>query len=191
MHISRLCDLQLDARALRAGVLDELRRVVEFDAYVWVLTDPQTCVGTDPLADVPCLDELPRLIELKYLTRANRWTSLQRNQVAFLDWDTCGDLSRSLMWRELLAKYDVGDVASTVFRDRFGCWAFLDLWRIGRREPFAAAEAQLLGAVAREVTSALRRAQAATFTARRPHALRHTGRRATAEPDTRRAGTNT
>jgi hypothetical protein len=31
-------------------------------------------VGSAPLADVPCLHELPRLIRLKYLT--NRWTTL-------------------------------------------------------------------------------------------------------------------
>ena len=46
---------------------------------------------------------------------------------------TDGDLSRSLLWRELLSGYGVSDVASVVFRDRHGCWAFLELWRTGGR----------------------------------------------------------
>ena len=33
-------------------------------------------VGSAPLADVPCMPELPRLIRLKYLTPLNRWTGL-------------------------------------------------------------------------------------------------------------------
>ena len=36
--------------------------MVKFDAYAWLLTDPETEVGSAPLADVPCLPELPRLI---------------------------------------------------------------------------------------------------------------------------------
>ena len=42
---------------------------------------------------------------------------------------TAGDLSLSLLWRDLLSGYGVMDVASLVFRDSFGCWGFLDLWR--------------------------------------------------------------
>jgi hypothetical protein len=33
----------------------------------------------------------------------------------------------------LLSDYNVSDIASIVFKDRFGCWGFLDLWRIGGR----------------------------------------------------------
>ena len=32
--------------------------------------------GSAPLADVPCLSELPRLVRLRYLTALNRWTTL-------------------------------------------------------------------------------------------------------------------
>lgn len=93
--VGRVCAQQTDTRVLQLRVLDEIRRFVAFDAFAFVVTDPVTSVGTSPLADVPCLPELPRLIRLKYLTTLNRWTSL-------------------------------ADVASAVFRDRFGCWAFLD-----------------------------------------------------------------
>jgi hypothetical protein len=75
-RILQICHSDADARALRLETLTVIRRVVGFDAYAWLLTDPETSVGSSPLADVPCLPELPRLIRLKYLTTVNRWTSL-------------------------------------------------------------------------------------------------------------------
>jgi DNA-binding NarL/FixJ family response regulator len=143
-------------------LLEELRRAVPFDAYAWLLTDPETEVGASPVADVPSLADLPRLIRLKYETDVNRWTHLQR-PTALLSKVTEGDLARSLIWRELLDAYGVVDVASTVFRDKFGCWAFLDLWRIGKTPPFHEEEANFLEAVASQITSAIRRVTAETF----------------------------
>lgn len=133
-----------------------------FDAYSWLLTDPETEVGSAPLADVPCLPELPRLIRLKYLTAVNRWTHLE-SAVALLSVATANQLDRSLVWREMLAGYGVNDVASMVFRDRFGCWAFLELWRTGSGSPFTGDEVAFLTAIAAPVTAALRRCQANTF----------------------------
>lgn len=156
-----------ESRALRAALLEEIGRTVAFDAYAWLLTDPETCVGSDPLAQVPCLPELPRLIRLKYTTGTNRWTSLG-SPVGRLDAGTGGHLDRSLLWRELLSEYSVTDVASVVFADRFGCWGFLDLWRIGAGGPFSDADAAYLAAIAPAVTSMLRRCQAATFGASSP-----------------------
>ena len=117
----RICDSASDARTLRLQLVAEIRQVVGFEAYAWLLTDTETSVGSSPLADVPCLSELPRLIRLKYLTEVNRWTTLSAASVALLREATGGDLSRSLLWRELLRRYGIGDVASSVFRDRFGC----------------------------------------------------------------------
>ena len=64
-RVLRLCSSGADARTLRLELLAEIRRAVGFDAYAWLLTDPETSVGSAPLADVPCLPELPRLIRLK------------------------------------------------------------------------------------------------------------------------------
>jgi DNA-binding NarL/FixJ family response regulator len=160
--IVRLCTATADERSLRLAVLDEIRRVVPFDAYAWLLTDPETEVGCAPLADVPCLPELPRLIRLKYLTPINRWTDLNA-PVGLLQAATEGQPERSLVWRELLDRHAVTDVASLVFRCRHGCWGFLDLWRIGAGGKFSAADAGFLTAVAKPVTEALRRCQAETF----------------------------
>lgn len=85
------------------------------------MTDPETSVGSSPLADVPCLAELPALIGLKYRTRVNRWTRFETGRVRTLLDATAGDPSRSAVWRDLLAVHDVVDVASSVFRDRYGC----------------------------------------------------------------------
>jgi DNA-binding NarL/FixJ family response regulator len=153
----RICARHDDARGLRLALLEELRATVAFDAYSWLLTDPETEVGCAPLADVPCLPDLPRLIRLKYLTPANRWTALD-GPVAVLH----SRREESLVWRDMLAGYGVEDVASVVFRDRFGCWAFLELWRIDR-PPFAEREVDFLRSIAAPVTDALRRCQARTF----------------------------
>ena len=160
-RIERICAVGGDATELRLRLLEELRRAIGFDAYAFLLTDPETSVGAAPLADVPCLPELPRLIRLKYLTAVNRWTNL--SDVGLLRQATGGSPERSLLWRELLHRYDIGDVASAVFRDRYGCWGFLDLWRAGAVAEFTPDHARYLAAVTGPVTSALRRAQAATF----------------------------
>src|ERR1700759_3699011 len=163
-QILQLFEGDADARTLRLEVLAVLRRVIGFDAYVWLVTDPETAVGSAPLADVPCLPELPRLIRLKYLTTVNRWTSMI-TPVASLHQATGGDLARSLIWRDLLCRYQVGDIATSVYRDRFGCWAFLDLWRMQKASPFAAAELEFLHGIAGPVTTALRHSQATAFAA--------------------------
>lgn len=168
-RIERICAATTDARALRLEVLAGIRRTIGFDAYAWLLTDPETCVGAAPLADVPCLPELPRLIRLKYLTATNRWTALPTGGAATLVSATAGDLARSRLWRELLSTYGVTDVASTVFRDPYGCWGFLDLWRIGGAA-FTAGQAAWLAEVVPVITTALRRSQAATFAASAPAA---------------------
>ncbi len=162
-RIGRICaSTTVDAVSLRFAVLEEIRRFVAFDAYAWLLTDPDTEVGSAPLADVPCLPELPRLIRLKYLTTVNRWTRLD-TAVGLLSVSTEGRLDRSLVWREMLADYAVSDVASLVFRCRYGCWGFLDLWRCGSGAGFSASEAALLASLAKPVTEALRRCAANTF----------------------------
>ena len=160
-RITRICQGTADARVLRLELLAVIRRAVGFDACAWLLTDPETSVGSSPLADVPCLPVLPQLIRLKYLTAINRWTSLPCGAMS-LSGAVGGDLSRSLMWRELLHSYQVTDIASSVYRDRFGCWGFLDLWRI-QAPPFCDADTKFLSGIAGTVTAALRRSQARTF----------------------------
>src|SRR5690348_5683428 len=133
-------------RDLRREVLAVLRGVLDFAAYVWLLTDPATEVGTAPLAEVPCVAELPALIKAKYAAPVNRWTALRRHASpsGLLSQAAGDDLAGSRAWRELIGRYRIGDVASVVFADHYGCWGFLDLWREDTQGPFRAADAEFL-----------------------------------------------
>lgn len=162
-RITRICaTVAPDDRSLRLAILNEIRPVIAFDAFVWLLTDPQTEVGSSPLADVPCLPELPRLIMLKYLTPFNRWTRL-KGPVALMYEGSGARLERSLVWSSLLSRYGVKDVATVVFRSRQGCWGFLDLWRISPSEPFTESDAGFLTSIAKCVTEALQVSRSDTF----------------------------
>ena len=160
-RIERVCSSGLDERAMRSEVLREISRVIDFDSYVWLLTDPTPPVGSSPLADVPCLPRLPELIRLKYLTTSNRWTMLigRNPPVGLLH----PDPSRSRMWRELLRDFDVIDIASVAFADRYGCWGFLDLWVNRCGQPFDSAAASFLADIAPPMCAAIRSRRAATF----------------------------
>jgi hypothetical protein len=68
----------------------------------------------------------------------------------------------------LLARHGVHDAASVVFADRFGCWAFLELWRTHTVGRFSREEAHFLADLTPPLTLALRRLQANTFIARAP-----------------------
>ncbi|CUR59651.1 putative LuxR family transcriptional regulator [metagenome] len=163
-----------DDRALRVAVLEAISAIVPFDAYAFLLTDPATSVGCSPVADVPDLARLPELIRLKYLTPVNRWTSLPANGCAGLHTTTGGRLEQSLLWREHLAGEGITDVASIVFRDRFGWWGFLDLWRAGG--VFLDEELAVLADARATVTTHLRRAQATAFaTSHAAYAVRGPG----------------
>jgi len=164
-RVERICVAESDAKTLRFRVLEEIRQVVAFDFYVWLLTDPRTAVGCAPLADVPSLPDLPRLVKFKYLTDVNRWTRLAVDGpvARSLTDGTGGDLGAAPVWREVLCRYGIRDVASVVFDDRFGCWAFLDLWRDQTAVLFDESDCDFLAAVAPRLTQALRRCQATTF----------------------------
>jgi len=164
-RIERLCREPLTAKALREAALEVLHRAMGFDAHVWLLTDPVTAVGTSPLAAVPMMpwSQLPELGRHRYLTTVNRWPELRRSPTpaASLLAATGGDPSRSTLWRESLHGLGVTDVGSVVFADRFGTWAWLDLWRCGGT--FSAEEVALLERLSAPLTEGLRFAQSRTF----------------------------
>lgn len=161
-----------DDRVARAYMVDSIRRRVSFDYYAFLLTDPVTTVGCSPVAAVPDVAALPDLIRLKYLTAINRWTGLPAIGCATLQHATAGRPERSLVWREQLAGHGVVDVLSVVFVDRYGCWGFLDLWRLATH--FTEHEVAALAMARAAITSRLRALQAASFTSAEP-ALRRRG----------------
>lgn len=142
-----------DDRSLRRNVVDHVRRTVPFEAFAWLLTDPETTVGTAPLAEVPCLDRLPLAAALRY-TSGRRWTAGPAG-VPYRPVIPGSELAR------FTADYGVYDLISIAFADRYGWWGFLDLWREGRQ--FSAQDCELIGLLTEPVTTALRKARAATF----------------------------
>lgn len=134
-----------------------MRPEVDFDAHVWLLTDPTTTVGTSPLADVPSLRALPETIRLKYLCPENRWTALESPRAVSL----AAAGGEAGAWQGFLDRYAVRDVASVVLSDHQGCWGFLDLWREGA--VFSPRELDLLTECLAPVAEALRCREAAQF----------------------------
>lgn len=117
------------------------------------------------MAQGPFTADVPYLIRLKYTCPVNRWTRLANEgiAVATLLQATGGDRSRSSMWRDILSAYGVRDVASAVFADAYGSWAWLDLWRDGSDREFSSDEINFLAAVAPAITRALRAARSRQF----------------------------
>ena len=165
----RCRDYDGDERSLRIALVEDLRRRVPFSSHVWALVDPETNVATAPLATVPdrFMVQLPGVVRRRYLTTVNRWDRMDI-PVASLHQATDGNLAESLLHREVLGPEGIGDIASIVFRDRFGIWAFLELWRLEADAPFTDSELEILGEDVATITGALRRCQARTFDGRPP-----------------------
>jgi DNA-binding CsgD family transcriptional regulator len=153
-----------DERELRVALVEALRAQVPFSFHVWLLVDPETEVGTAPLATLPeaLAAELPTVIRTRYATALNRW-DMMATSVVSLDRATDGRREKSRLHRELLGPHGVGDVASIAFRDPHGCWGFLDLWRMADDPCFSDRELGALADDADSITLALRRCQARSF----------------------------
>jgi len=152
-----------DERELRMALLEDLRALVRFDFHVWLLVDPETEVGTAPLATVPepLVTNLPTAIRCRYLTELNRWDTMA--SIESLDRATGDHRELSLFHREVLEPSGVGDVASVCFRDVFGCWGFLELWRAADKPRFSDGEPDALADNVAPITTALRGCQARSF----------------------------
>jgi DNA-binding CsgD family transcriptional regulator len=163
--VARRCrDHVGDERSLRIALIEDLRARVPFVAHVWALTDPETEVAIAPFAIVPdqVMTHLPGIVRHRYLTPSNRWDTMGA-AVESLHRATAGDLSQNLLHREFLGRHGIGDVASIVFRDRFGCWGFLELWRSVDDPPFTDTDLAILADDVPAITDALRRCQARSF----------------------------
>ena len=152
---------QPDDRALRRGMVEALRPLVPFGPFAFLVTDPETGVGVSPLAEIPDLTVLPRLVRARYLTRLLRWTDLPSQGALTLAGATGGRPELSEVWVAVQRDAGVTDVLCAVLRDRFGTWGFLDLWRTG-----GAFTDEEVGSVVEALplaTSALRASLARTF----------------------------
>ena len=114
-------------------------------------------MGVSSLLHLPGFDRprLPMLLCAKYSTMLNRWTALHTGECASAVDASGGKPSRSALWRSAATQVPVVDIASTVLRDRYGCWGFLDLWRCDGR-PFSAQERAFVAKLTPSLTLAHR-----------------------------------
>lgn len=160
-RIEALASCGMNERDLRIAILDVIKTVVSFEHHVWLLTDPSSCVGCLPLADVPDLREIPTLVRLRYLHAENRWSDPASPTVSTLALTAVDGAPRS-PWREHLAAHLVSDVLTMLLRDQFGCWGFVDLWRVDGTA-FSPTDRARVAELAAVMTTAVRQSLLATF----------------------------
>lgn len=136
----RVCQAAGSDRSMRERLVSEIGRQVQFDGHVFAMTDPVSGVVSSPHATLPMVsaEQLPALIARRYVH---------------------DDPGQWLAW--LAAEFGVVDVVCVPFRDRFGGWGFLELWR--ERDGFSERERRTLAALAPVLTTGLRSAVARSF----------------------------
>ena len=119
-----------DDRGLRRRLLDIVAAVVPHDFYAFVLTDPQTAVGTSPLARGPGPRGPARASSGSSTSPARAVDGPRHRAARPCSLPAGGDLGRSQQWAGALRQHGVTDVLLAVLQDRHGTWGFLDLWRV-------------------------------------------------------------
>ncbi len=142
-----------------SDLIATLRRAAGFDAYVLLLTDPDTMLPFGGLASgfsadtsVPFWDnELldPDFVKFNDLARSS-------DPVASLYDATDGQLDRSPRFRRLYEPMGAADELRVAFRSGHSCWAVACLVRPGKLGPFTQAEVQSLRAMVPTAAEAIR-----------------------------------
>jgi DNA-binding CsgD family transcriptional regulator len=147
--------------ALRAEIMGELRKVIGFGAWCWLLSDPvsQCRAGAFLEADLGFLRDIPRLVNLDETDPYSVKPRLAKVpwRAAALSAATGGDLPRSRSWDEVLRPNGHSDELAIRCHDQYGYWGWLLLWRDRRNYPFTAAECALAAAIAPDLATATRR----------------------------------
>jgi DNA-binding CsgD family transcriptional regulator len=165
---TRLFDLAAGATAndrFLADLLQQLRRVVRFDAAFISGADPVTGLAVSPARvenlpaemcndywDTEFLDADPN--QFRDLARARRPS-------ASLIRATNGNLERSRRYRVVNELTGYGDELRTVFRTDGAVWGFASLWRAADLGPFSARDELLMAKLSRPIAEAFRRAAVA------------------------------
>jgi DNA-binding CsgD family transcriptional regulator len=150
-------------RDLFAEVSQRLRRLVPFDAAVWLATDPATTLPSAPTRseNVAHLgaDECLRLWELEFLVEdVNLYHDLTRAETpaGSLRMATLGRPARSSRYREFVQPHGYGDELRAVMRVDGGAWASLTMYRAEGAPAFDARETELLAGLSAPLAEAVR-----------------------------------
>jgi len=141
-----------------------LRRLVPFDAAVWMATDPATNLPTAPtrtehLGDIGGPDACRRVWELEFLVEdVNLYADLARAEVPAggLRMATHDRPARSARYREFVRALGFEDELRAVMRVDETPWASVALLRGPERPAFDAADAQVLAALSGPLGEAVR-----------------------------------
>jgi DNA-binding CsgD family transcriptional regulator len=124
-----------DLVALQARVMQELGRVVAFDAAFMAAADPGTLLFTAAFADDELAAAGPRFLDNEFAERpdVNRFVDLAaaEDPVGSLDRSTIGDWEASSRFRDIMAPLGLGDEARIALRVNGTTWGFVCLHRSG------------------------------------------------------------
>jgi DNA-binding CsgD family transcriptional regulator len=152
-----------DPLELERAVAEQVRRVVPFDLWCGLTTDPTTGNPTGGFHDEGLPKQrLPRLVDIEHGADGDvatlRTLAHDPVPVTTLSAATEGDLARSARYRDVLAPSGIRHEIRALFRGDSGAWGALVLMRGGDEHDFSAAEADLLRSLSRVVADGLRRA---------------------------------
>jgi DNA-binding CsgD family transcriptional regulator len=150
-----------------AAASERLRRLVPYDAAVWLANDPSMNLPAAPTRAENMeervrsvgFDALERFWEGEYLTSDfNTFSELGRAAApaAGLSLSTGGRPSRSTRFREVLDLKGFSDELRAVLRVDGVPWASLNLFRERGREPFESAEVDLVSRLSAPLAEAVR-----------------------------------
>jgi DNA-binding CsgD family transcriptional regulator len=152
-----------DPAALFAEASTRLRRLVPFDASVWLSTDPGTGLPTAPtLADNleldGDLDQCSALWRREFLVAdVNLYRDIARAEVPAASLRaTVADPGQSARYREFLQPMGFSDELRAVLRVGDSPWGSIDLLRRRGRAPFSRQETELVASLSAPLGEALR-----------------------------------
>jgi len=170
--ITSACRTGLDARGLYDRVAAELVRLVPFDEFCWLGTDPGTLIPISNISGAGSLGAMAALAwELELQTPdVNKFAFLARSphRVGVLSDATGGELDRSPRYRRLIVPQGFGHELRAALVASGVCWGFLALFR-GLGEPdFTAADATTIATLVPHLAAAQRASLLARPATNRP-----------------------
>lgn len=159
-RVEALADSSADLDVLRREAIEILQATIGFDRWCSLLLDPDTLVISHGIGHNDWSCDLPHLnLHEAGLGDVNNHAMLARgrNHVGVLSAATGGDLARAGRWRNVFARYGVGDELACVATDEQGNWGDFRFYRNSDDAPFSAEDAQLMRTVSSALARALRR----------------------------------
>lgn len=152
----RLAAARLDNDGFRWEAAAILRRVIGFDGWYWLLTDPGARLPTRDLGENAIADQSIRHFMRRHPEAwAVPWER-SVGPVAVTSAVTGGDLARDRAWRETFGPAGVGDHLSAPLMADGTCWAQLHLHRDNSAEFFSSDDAGFVAEMAPMLAARIR-----------------------------------